>query len=148
MNALQNGSRFSLLPVEQFAQEMNRMMENQFGMGVHAHHGDFHMPVSIWEDDTHYFFEFDLPGVSKEGLEVKVVDNTLHISAERTLNHQEKSENSEFLRQERHYGRLERTFKLNAKIDEESINAELTDGVLRVTMTKAPESQVKKIEIK
>lgn len=140
MNTLQNGSRFNLFPVSEFAREMNRMMDQT---SHNPQNGAVPAPATIWEDDKSYFFEFDLPGVHVDDVDVKIADHELHVSAKRPL-----KADVEFLRQERAFGTVERTFQLAANIDEESIDAELTNGVLTLTVGKAPEAQVKKIEIK
>ena len=87
--------------------------------------------------------EFDLPGVHVEDVDLKVVENVLHVTASR----QPKGDVT-FVRQERHFGTIERQFSLPARIDESGIEAEMNSGVLTVNVPKAPESQVKKIEIK
>lgn len=140
MNALQNGSRFNLLPVGNLAREMNRWFDDVSGP-ARAH--DMVAPVSIWEDDTHYHFEFDMPGILADDVDVKVVDNELHVNARRMI-----SADRKFVRQERGFGEFERKFHLASNIDESSVEAELKLGVLRLTIAKAPESQVKKIEVK
>lgn len=147
MNALKNGSRFSLLPVEQFAQEMNRFFEGHPVSNGLLNQG-FSSPVSIWETDTHYFVELDLPGITADDVELKVVDNHLMIRADRSTSQELTSEEGKILRQERRFGRLERSFQLPSKINESEVEASLTNGVLRVSLAKAPESQVKRIEIK
>lgn len=142
MNALQNGSRFNLFSVGPLAQEMNRFFDNPMRRGS-AQDITWFSPVSVWEDDSTFYFEFDLPGVPIESIDVKVADNHLHVSAERPF-----PEEREYARQERIFGRFERSFKLTSRIDDNSMDAMLENGVLRITIAKAPEAQVKKIEIK
>ena len=147
MNALKNGSRFNLLPVEQFAQEMNRFFDGNLNRDLLASSAS-RSPVSIWENDTHFFLEMDLPGVPREDIELKVVDNHLVIKANRPAVLEPCEQEAKCLLQERSFGDLERTFKMPSKISDSEVEACLTDGVLKVSLTKAPESQVKKIEIK
>jgi len=140
MNTFQNGSRFSLFPVSNFAREMNRMMDQT----SYSHQSrSTNAPATIWEDDKSYFFEFDLPGVHVDDVDVKIADHELHVSAKRPV-----KADIEFLHQERAFGSVERSFQLASNIDDSSIEAELANGVLKLTIAKAPEAQVKKIEIK
>jgi HSP20 family protein len=137
MNALAtHGSRFNLLPMNVFSRDLNRWMDDVSSETNCA-------PVSIWETDTHFHLEFDLPGVRVEDVDLKVVENVLHIGANRNA-----PEDVDYLRQERKYGMIERQFGLPARIDESGIEAAMNAGVLSVSVPKAPESQVKKIEIK
>ncbi|MFK7768092.1 MAG: Hsp20/alpha crystallin family protein [Mariniblastus sp.] len=139
MNALSNGSRLNLLPMNSLSRDIGRWIdeltndENKVGTA----------PASIWEDDTHFFLEFDLPGVSVEDVDVKVLENVLHVTANRPL-----KTDVTYVRQERRFGTIERQFGLPSRIDDAGIEAEMNCGVLKVTIPKAPESQVKKIEIK
>ena len=140
MNAVSNnGSRLNLLPMSVFARDMNRWMDElttpRKPVGA--------APASIWESDAHFHLEFDLPGVQVDDVDLKVVENVLHVTAKRTL-----TQDVDFVLQERQSGTIERQFSLPARIDESGIEAEMNSGVLAVTIPKAPESQVKKIEIK
>ena len=140
MNAVtSNGSRFNLLPMSVFSREMNRWIDELSSDAKSVGHP----PVSIWESDTHFHLEFDLPGVHVDDVDLKVVENALHVTASR----QAKGDVT-FLRQERQFGSIERQFSLPARIDEAGIEAAMNSGVLSVTVPKAAESQVKKIQIK
>jgi len=134
-----NGSRLNLLPMNVFARDMSRWIDElsseSKGAGV--------APTSIWESDTHYYLEFDLPGVVVDDVDLKVVENVLHITASRDV-----PEDVSYIRQERSFGTIERQFGLPARIDESGIGASMNAGVLKVSVPKAPESQVNKIEIK
>lgn len=143
MNALKNNSRFGLFPLEQFAREMDRWFEHP----QWSEEGTYPMvytPASVWEDDTHYYIELDVPGIPKDAFDIKVVENQLFVSAERKAPEEERH----FIRNERPFGRFQRSFKLTSKIDDSSVEADLDNGVLRISMLKAPESRVRKIEIK
>ncbi len=140
MNAvLSNGSRFNLFPMNSLSREMNRWIDE---LTVDAK-DTAGAPASIWETDTHYFLEFDLPGVVADDVDIKIVEDVLHVSANRPL-----KGDVTFLRQERRFGAVERQFSMPARVDKNQIDAELNSGVLRVTVAKAPEAQVKKIEIR
>jgi HSP20 family protein len=98
----------------------------------------------VWEDAQHLYAEAELPGVSKDDLELVVLDGKLHIIATR----QPPSEERRYWHNERKYGRFERVLYLPEAIDAETINAELRDGVLTVTLSKKPEAQPKRIAVK
>ncbi len=140
MNAVtSNGSRFNLLPLSSVSREMNRWIDELTTETKCAGCA----PVSIWESDTHFHLELDLPGVHVNDVDLKVVENVLHVTADRPA-----KDDVSFVRQERHFGTIERQFGLPVRIDESGIEAEMNSGVLSITVPKAPESQVKKIEIK
>lgn len=98
----------------------------------------------MWEDAGAYHVELDVPGVTRENVDVTFEKGTLRITTERIAPEEQRSG----LVDERRYGKVTRTVTLPESIDPESIAAELTSGVLHVTVNKKPEAQPKRIEIK
>ncbi|KAJ0245945.1 18.1 kDa class I heat shock protein [Hirschfeldia incana] len=100
------------------------------------------------ETPESHVFKADLPGLKKEEVKVEVEDkNILQISGERSKENEEK--NDKWHRVERASGKFMRRFKLpeNAKMEE--VKATMENGVLTVTVPKAPEKkpEVKSIDI-
>ena len=97
----------------------------------------------IEEDDKNYFIEMDMPGVKKEDLEIGVKENILSIYAERKK--EDKTENKESVV----VSKYEQSFNISAKgIDVDNIQANLDNGVLKITLPKKEEVKFeKKIEI-
>lgn len=104
--------------------------------------------VDIKETETEYQVVADLPGVSKEDLELSVKDNILSIGASAEKNSEETDENEgRVIRRERFRGRFARTFKLGDAVDSENIQANYKDGVLSVIVPKKESTLSRKIEI-
>jgi HSP20 family protein len=106
--------------------------------------GTWRAPASIWEVADTYHIELDAPGVQKEDVELTFDKGTLQVTLERKTPEGERTN----WHNERGYGKLTRSVSLPDTVDPNSITAELTNGVLHVTITKRPESQPKKIEVK
>jgi HSP20 family protein len=104
----------------------------------------YFVPASVWEDSDSYHVEMDVPGVARESVELTYEKGTLRITTERSAPEEQRTG----LVDERRYGKVTRTVTLPESIDPESITAELTNGVLHVTVNKKPEAQPKRIEIK
>ncbi len=104
-------------------------------------------PVDIYQTDDEVVVKAQLPGVSKDQLEVTVQDNTLTLRAE-TLRKEEVDEESYFS-QEIQYGTALRTITLPADVDEDQVTATLVDGLLEVHAKKADKSEEggRKVEI-
>jgi HSP20 family protein len=100
-------------------------------------------PLSVWEADDAYHVELDVPGVAKDDIELTFEKGTLQIVAERKESETERKG----LHEERVYGTVTRSLNLSEAVDPDSIQAELSDGVLHVTVAKVPEVQPKKIDI-
>ena len=98
--------------------------------------------VSILEIFT---IKVELPGLKREEIGVSLQDGALVISGERK---EEKiSEGTEVHRQERFYGKFQRTLTLPTPVAADKVKAAYSDGVLTVTLPKAEEAKPKKIEV-
>jgi HSP20 family protein len=104
----------------------------------------FSAPVSLWEDDGHLWLEVDLPGVAVEDLEITVHDDKLYLRGERKGPENERK----YLFDQVRRGKFEHVLGLPEAVDGESVEAELSGGVLRVGLAKRPETQPKKIAVK
>ncbi len=105
-----------------------------------------HTSAGLWEDENAYHIELDVPGVQRENVDVTFDKGALTIATERK--HDEATSDRKGWREERFYGKVTRSFTLPETIDVESIAAELTNGVLSVTVAKSPAAQPRKVEIK
>jgi HSP20 family protein len=105
-----------------------------------------HSPAGIWEDENAYHVELDVPGIARENVDVTLDKGTLTITVERK---REEADNTrKGWREERYYGKTTRSFTLPETIDADSIAAELTNGVLHVSIAKSPAAQPRKVEVK
>lgn len=123
--------------------EVDALFNQFFGPGLKTIQRSYFTPASVWEEDDAYHVQLDVPGVSKDDVEVTFDKGVLSIGVERKT--PEKKGNGY---EERSYGKSVREVKLSAQVDPESISAELSDGVLHVSVSKTPEAQPKRIEIK
>ena len=100
-------------------------------------------PVSLWDNDQHVYLEIDLPGFKQDEIELTLHDGRLLVRGERKRPEYE----AKCWYDERSYGGFERVISLSDMVDPNQIEAELSDGVLRVTLTKRPEHQPQRIAI-
>jgi HSP20 family protein len=101
--------------------------------------------VDVYEDDKKVMLKLEIPGMDQKDLDVRVENNTLTVKGERKLETEEKEEN--FHRIERRYGSFYRSFTLPSTVDTEKVAASYNAGVLKLELTKKPESQPKQIKI-
>jgi HSP20 family protein len=106
--------------------------------------GLWQAPASIWEAEETLHVELDAPGVSKDDVALTFDKGTVQVTLERKAPEGERK----YWHNERGYGKVTRSVSLPDTVDPNSIAAELTNGVLHVTITKRPESQPRKIEVK
>ena len=101
--------------------------------------------VDIFETSDSIVMKAELPGVSRDNIDIQVQDNTLMLKGERKFEREVKEEN--YLRIERSYGAFQRAFNLPAVVQQDKIKAVFRDGVLEVTMPKAEEAKPKQVKI-
>lgn len=99
-------------------------------------------PVDIYENSEHFVLVVDLPGVSKENLQIQLHDNQLTIEGKRESFDEEKNLLAEF-----RPAHFKRVFDVNDKFDVERIAAEMKEGVLTVTLPKSADRKVRQIQI-
>ena len=86
----------------------------------------------------------EVPGLKEEDIEIEAHQDVLTISGERKIL---APEGYRAHRNERRGQRFSRSFGLPCKVDLEKTKATLKDGILKIQMEKAPESQPKKITV-
>lgn len=101
--------------------------------------------VDIYETADSIVLKAELPGLSRENIDIQVRDNTLTLKGERKFEREVKDEN--YLRIERSYGAFQRAFNLPSVIQQDKIKAVFKEGVLEVTMPKAEEAKPKQVKI-
>ncbi len=101
--------------------------------------------VDVWEDTDGITVTADLPGVSKEGLTVRVDTDTLLIEGEANL---DMPEGMEAVYAEVRTPHFRRSFALSKELDAARIDAALKDGVLTVTIPKAEAAKPHRIEVR
>ena len=89
--------------------------------------------VDVRETDKNFTVDADLPGFKKEDVNVSYKDNYLTIKAKREEEVKEEKEN--YIRQERSTGEVMRRFYVE-DVDEDAIDAEFKDGVLKIVLPK------------
>ena len=102
-------------------------------------------PVDVIEDANGITLYADLPGVSRENLHLQVEAGTLTIDAEMDLALPEDLQSSHT---EVGFGRFHRIFTLSQELDPKKVSAELSNGVLRLSIPKAEHAKPRRIAIR
>jgi HSP20 family protein len=109
-------------------------------------------PAATWlpSTDIHdmedkLLVQTDLPGLNKDDIEVSVQGNTLFIRGEKK--HEDKVQDTGYIRSERFFGQFERALPLTDDIDSSKIDASYKNGVLTVAIAKKEEAKPKQITV-
>ena len=100
-------------------------------------------PASVIEAGEGYTLELEMPGVTKDGLDISVENNELTVVGQRsfptiqaTLIHHESRPNN-----------FRRTFELDPSIDADKISAKIEQGLVTLTLPKAEHVKPRKISV-
>ena len=102
-------------------------------------------PVDIFEDTEGITLLADMPGVSKDSLNVQVDKDSLIVEGDARI---DMPEGMEALYADVRSTRYRRSFALSGELETDRIDASLKDGVLRVRIPKRAEARPRKIEIR
>lgn len=106
---------------------------------------DVDIRLDVTETDREYKVKADVPGVKKEDINVAIDGNVVTISAESRKETQDKNEH--FVRSERYYGSMTRSFTLATDVDEKASSAKYANGVLELTLTKKANGAMKRLAV-
>jgi HSP20 family molecular chaperone IbpA len=101
--------------------------------------------VDIFEDDMGITVVADMPGVSRDRLEVQVDSDSLSIQGEADI---VVPEAMDALYADIRTARYQRGFSLSRELDGDNIEAHLQDGVLTLRIPKRAEHKPRKIEVR
>ena len=101
-------------------------------------------PVDVIEDSTGITVYADLAGVPRDKLNVRVEDETLLVDAEIVLTVPDGMQASHAEVQRTRY---HRAFRLSRELDPNKVEANLSQGVLKVRLPKAAHAQPRRISI-
>jgi HSP20 family protein len=100
--------------------------------------------VNFYEYEDHFLLTAELPGMTKSDLDLSIAQGVLTLKGDRRAD--EVSDNN-YRRSERYRGQWQRNLNLPDRVIEEGLKAELVNGLLKITLPKAPEVTPRQIPI-
>lgn len=92
-------------------------------------------PVDVYETEDRYVVTAEIPGLTREQIEIAVRDSRLMIRGTRSAGVSENA-SRHYHQVERGHGTFERVFRFADPIEQDRITADLRDGVLTITLPK------------
>ena len=141
-------------PFSSLHREMNRVFEDfarSFDLTPWSGwEGEGFRPrTDVRETDDSVLVTAEIPGLEDKDFEINLTEDLLTLKGEKRHEHEEK-EKGEVRRVERSYGSFQRTIPLPCEVVADKATAEYRNGVLTVTLPKAPSAHrpVHRIEVK
>lgn len=126
--------------------DMFRTIEDSLLTPFFAPTQTFTPRVDISEDEKNLYITAELPGMTKDDIEVTVSeDGVLTIRGEKKEEKKEEGEN--YIRIERSFGKFSRSFMLPENVKADEISGKFENGVLRLTIPKAEVQKAKEVKV-
>ncbi len=127
-----------------FQQEVDRLFDLSPFTGTHGN-GGWSPALDLYQDKDNFLVKAELPGMKREHITLSLHDGLLTLAGERQ--HEKAQDEKATLRNERFFGRFERTITLPTQVDGTRVQASYEDGILTVTLPKAEAAKPRQIEI-
>lgn len=129
-----NSDTYSMTPFD-FFEDFSRNLFNDFKSNL--------IKTDIHETDNEYLVEAELPGIPKENIQVTYEDGVLTISGQQQIDIVDEDKKGKLIRSERSQQDLRRQYLLE-NVKEDEIKASYSDGILKVTLPKDSNKEIKK----
>ena len=103
---------------------------------LYGKHADRLMKTDVHEHDDHYEVDIDLPGFSKDEINLELKEGYLTVSAAKGVDKDKTDRKGKIIRQERYAGAMQRSFYVGEHLTEEDIKASFKNGVLSLDVAK------------
>jgi HSP20 family protein len=127
---------------------MDRLFEESFvgprgwmGLGSEA----VSLPLDVYQTENEIVVTAPVPGIRPEDIDISIAGDTLTIKGETTA--EERVEEGNYIRQERRYGRFERSLTLPVEVQADKADATFENGVLMLSLPKAEAVKPKQIKV-
>lgn len=101
--------------------------------------------VDIFDSKDNILVKADIPGLSKDDIDVTVQGDTLIIRGEKKQEKEVKEK--DYARTERFYGNFQRAIRLPAEVDTGKVDAAYKNGVLELVLPKSEKAKPKQIKL-
>lgn len=128
-----NSDTYSMTPFD-FFEDFSRNLFNDFKSNL--------IKTDIHETDNEYLVEAELPGIPKENIQVTYEDGVLTISGQQQIDTVDEDKKGKLIRSERSSTNLRRQYLLE-NVKEDEIKASYSDGILKVTLPKDSNKEIK-----
>ena len=129
-----NSDTYSMTPFD-FFEDFSRNLFNDFKSNL--------IKTDIHETDNEYIVEAELPGISKDNIQVTYEDGVLTISGQQQTDAVNEDKKGKLIRSERSLTSVRRQYLLE-NVKEDEIKASYSDGILKVTLPKDSNKEIKK----
>lgn len=111
---------------------------------LYGKHAKNLMKTDVRETEGTYELDVDLPGFTKDEVNVELKNGYLTIQAAKGLDKDQSDKKGKYIRQERYAGACSRSFYVGEDVEPEEVSAKFEDGILTISVPKAAKKQLPK----
>lgn len=130
--------------LEELQDRVNRLFQERMTARGETRERSWTPVVDVYESEDSIVLLAELPGMSREDIDIEVTSDSLTIRGERKF---EVDEQKRYVRVERPYGPFSRTFAISTPVNTQTVRANYKDGILEIVVPKPEETKPKKIEV-
>jgi HSP20 family protein len=104
-------------------------------------------PVDLYETAGDFVLTAELPGLSRDQIDIHAEDNRIVIRGARSADAGRDIPCEQYHRVERGHGRFSRAFSLPEPIDVDAVTADLKEGILTVTIPKLRDRSARRVDV-
>jgi HSP20 family protein len=131
---------------DQFRELRERMDEMLEGGFSTPRLSEWTPAVNVEDAGRELVITAELPGMSRDDVEVELENNVLTIRGEKKMERKEEKEGRHYV-YERRFGSFVRSFTLPQSVASDQIRAKFDDGVLTITLPKTEQARSKQVQI-
>ena len=118
------------------------MMVPQGRDPLYGKHAKNLMKTDVRETESTYELDVDLPGFTKDEVNVELKNGYLTIQAAKGLDKDQSDKKGKYIRQERYAGTCSRTFYVGEGVEPEDVTAKFENGILQLSIPKEAKKQL------
>ena len=130
--------------LNQIQRDMNRVFDGYSPIRTRV--APSYPALNIWSSEEDLIVNAEVPGIDVEDIEISVVGETLTLSGARKS--EDLEEGARYHRQERGYGKFNRSVELPFPVDIDKVEATFKNGVLQISLPRSEADKPKKIVVK
>jgi HSP20 family protein len=120
--------------------EMNRLFNDSSSQT-----GSRYPAINLWTNADNVMITAELPGYEKSDVDISLTGDLLRLHGSRKA--PECKDDECFHRQERNFGVFDREIQLPFAINQEKVEAEFSNGILKISLPRAEQDKPKRIQI-
>ncbi len=109
---------------------------------LYGKHGKNMMKTDVRETESGYEVDMDLPGFSKDEIQLQLRNGYLTITASKGLDKDMENKKGKYVRQERYAGSMSRSFYVGEHVTEQDIHPRYESGILKFSLPKEEKKEV------